>query len=440
MSDLYFFILNYGCQMNVLEAQKTSGQLISMGLKKAASEFEADLVIFNTCAVRHTAERKIFGKIGEVKKRGKENVKIAVGGCVAQVEGNELFKKYKNIDIIFGSRNKTLLPNLFKRSLNGERVIDLNMGFDDFDLKYAVNAERNSKYSAFVEIMKGCNNFCTYCIVPYARGREISYTPENIINKIKILVDKGFKEITLLGQNVNSYGNNFVDGNDRHYNFLDLLGDIEKIKGIFLLRFITSHPKDFNNELVDIMAESNILAHSLHLPVQSGSNKILKLMNRKYTVEEYLNKITYLKKRIPDIALTTDMIFGFPGEDEKDFEASLYLLKEIRYNVSFLFQFSPRLNTPASKMTDLFIPDHEKLRRLQYAIKIQNDISLEKSKEYIGMTKNVLFDGFDKTLKHAKGRDTHNMIVISGDPHIIGSIKKVKVRDANSFTLFGEVI
>ncbi|MCD6579424.1 tRNA (N6-isopentenyl adenosine(37)-C2)-methylthiotransferase MiaB [bacterium] len=426
--------------MNVLEAQKMEGHLLSLDYEKAHNEFEADLVIFNTCAVRHTAERKIFGKIGEVKKKGKPGGKIAVGGCVSQVEGEILFKKYKNIDIVFGSRNKNLISVFYHRALNGERVLDLTMGFDDFDLKYATNAKRDSKYSAFVEIMKGCNNYCTYCIVPYARGKELSYTPKNILNTIKTLIDQGYKEITLLGQNVNSFGTKFVDDVKRNYSFLDLLNDIEKIQGIFLLRFITSHPKDFNNDLIDIMADSNILAHSLHLPLQSGSNRILKLMNRKYTIEEYLNKIEYLKTRIPDIALTTDMIFGFPGETEKDFEDSIAILKKVRYNVSFLFQFSPRINTPAAKMEDLFVPEKEKLKRLQYAIEIQNEISLELSKKYIGTKKKVLFDGVDRTNKYARGRDSHNMIVIAGDKSIIGKIRDVKINDANSFTLFGDIL
>jgi tRNA-2-methylthio-N6-dimethylallyladenosine synthase len=423
--------------MNFLESQKIAGQLEGIGYSYAPDKMNADYVVLNTCAVRETAERKIYGTIGLIKKYGKSGVKIAVGGCVTQVKGKEIYDRYKQVDIIFGSRNKEMLPQFFESADKGKRILNLDEIVNE-DIEYALSAKRDSKYSAFVEIMKGCNNFCSYCIVPYARGREISIPPDNIKDKIVGLIDKGYKEFTLLGQNVNSYGKKFTDDKDRNYRFLDLLNDLEGINGIYRLRFITSHPKDFSFELADLMATSNIIAHSLHLPIQSGSNKILKLMNRGYSKEDYIEKISYLRSKIPDIALSTDMIFGFPSEDERDFLESIDILKKINYQIAFLFQFSVRTGTAAAKMEEKFIDNKTKLERLQYAIDFQNKISYERSKNYIGNIEDLLFYSSDKTGKKLMGRDTHNMIVVAdGKKKDIGNIKKVKINDGNSYTLFG---
>ncbi len=435
MSSKTFFILNYGCQMNVLEAQKMKGRLLSQGYEESSSEFEADIVIFNTCMVRETAERKIYGKMGQIHKKGKEGVQIALGGCVTQVKGEELYDKYTYVPLIFGSRNKHNIARQLEQISDSQRVIDLS--FEDEDLEYALNASRDSEYTAFVEIMKGCNNYCSYCIVPFARGGELSNTPERVLVEIQDLLSRGFREIILLGQNVNSYGIPFTDGIQREIDFTGLLKKILKFSGLFRLRFITSHPKDFNDELADIIAEEPKMAHSLHLPVQSGSNEVLKRMNRKYSREEYVGKILSLREKLPDIALSTDMIFGFPGESEADFLRSVGLLKEIRYKTGFLFKYTPRAGTAAAEYEDN-IPVEEKLRRLNYAIDIQKEITREIASDYIGTTQEVLFDGKDKTGKKISGRDTHDMIVVADLPDdYIGKVVRMKIYDGNSFTLFG---
>ncbi len=435
-----FFLINYGCQMNVLEAEKMKGLLIAEGYEEAPDEFNSDVVIMNTCAVRETAERKIFGKIGQIRKHGRPGLLIAVCGCVTQVSGESIFEKYPGIDIVLGSGNKMNIAAYLSKAGSSARILDLGNGPERDSAECAQLAKRGSEYSAFIEIMKGCDNFCAYCIVPYARGGEVSLPPVLVLDEIKMLIDRGYKEFTLLGQNVNSYGKKFADGSERRFRFHDLLGEIEKIKGIFRLRFITSHPRDLSSETIDVMASSGIIAHSLHLPAQSGSDRILKAMNRGYTISEYLEKVERLKKDIPGFAFTTDIIFGFPGETESDYRDTLNLMERVRFKNAFLFRYSERRKTAASGISEGLVDNEEKLSRLQNAIEIQKKISLEESIGYVGATKNVLFSSLDRKGRNISGRDTHDMIVIvENNMDKLGTVRDVLIERANSFTLYGRL-
>ena len=435
-----YLIRTYGCQMNEHDSEKISWILDGMGYKLTDDQEETDLIIYNTCLVRENAELKVYGKLGELKdlKRRNPNLVIAVCGCMMQKEEvrKVITTKYRHVDIIFGTNNIHKLPQLINNNLQtGKTIVDIVE--DNREIVENIDANRKYSYKAYVNIMYGCNNFCTYCIVPYTRGREKSREPENIIKEIENLAKTGCKEITLLGQNVNSYGKTL----NYEYSFSDLLTDINKIDGIERIRFMTSHPKDLSNDLIKSYVELNKLCKHLHLPVQSGSNKILKLMNRKYTREDYLNIIYKIKDAIPNISLTTDIIVGFPGETEEDFNETLELVKKVKYDSAFTYLYSVREGTIAAKM-DNQVDDKVKHDRFQRLLDTLNSISLEENKKLIGETVEILVEDISKNNEDIlTGRTgTFKLVHFKGDKSLIGSLVKVKIDNVKTFTLEGSLL
>ncbi|MBZ2173798.1 tRNA (N6-isopentenyl adenosine(37)-C2)-methylthiotransferase MiaB [Schnuerera sp. xch1] len=440
MKKKTYFIQTYGCQMNEHDSEKISWLLENMKYIKADNKEKSDLIIYNTCLVRENAELKVYGQLGALKNLKRKNPKliIAVCGCMMQTEKarNVILSKYKHVDIIFGTNNIHKLPQLINRyKQTGKTVVDI----EEENQEIVENIESNRKYSfkAFVDIMYGCNNFCTYCIVPYTRGREKSRDPKDIIDEIKKLAQAGYKEITLLGQNVNSYGKTL----NYSYTFAQLLKDINKIKGIERIRFMTSHPKDLSDELIEVMAELDKVCEQLHLPVQSGSNRILKSMNRKYTREDYLQLINKIKKAIPNISISTDIIVGFPGETEEDFNETLDFVKQIKYDSAFTFLYSTRKGTIAAKMENQ-VPDTVKHERFQRLLDTLYPIFYEENLKYLNKTVEVLVEEVSKNNEDVlTGRTrTGKLIHFKGDENLIGKMVNVKIKTAKSFTLEGYII
>ncbi|GFN37135.1 tRNA (N6-isopentenyl adenosine(37)-C2)-methylthiotransferase MiaB [Tepidimicrobium xylanilyticum] len=435
-----YTIVTYGCQMNEHDSEKISWILENMGYIWTDSKEDSDFIIYNTCLVRENAELKVYGQLGALKelKRKKPDLILAVCGCMMQREPirNVILEKYKHVDIIFGTGNIHKLPQLISRHYQtNETVVDIVE--DTREIIENIEANRKYTFKAYVNIMYGCNNFCTYCIVPYTRGRERSREPENILEEIKNLAENGCKEITLLGQNVNSYGKTL----SYDYNFANLLKDINKIDGIERIRFMTSHPKDLSNELIEAMAELEKVCEHLHLPVQSGSSKILKAMNRKYTKEDYLNLVEKIKTRIPDISLSTDIIVGFPGETEEDFNETLDLVKKVEYDSAFTFLYSIREGTIAAKMENQ-IPDKIKHKRFQQLIDTLYPIFYQKNLKYENEIVEVLVEEVSKNNeKILSGRTRHGRLVhFGGDRSLIGQLVNVKIDNAKTFTLEGHII
>ncbi|MBU5314303.1 tRNA (N6-isopentenyl adenosine(37)-C2)-methylthiotransferase MiaB [Tissierella carlieri] len=435
-----YFIKTYGCQMNEHDSEKISWILENMNYIETQNIEEADFIIYNTCLVRENAEVKVYGNLGSLKqlKRQKADLMIAVCGCMMQREEarNVILSKHRHVDIIFGTHNIHKLPQLINNHLQtGETIVDI---FEDGrEIIENINSNRKYSYKAFVNIMYGCNNFCTYCIVPYTRGRENSRDPENIIKEIEELAKNGCKEVTLLGQNVNSYGKTLKTD----YSFTDLLKDINKIDGIERIRFMTSHPKDLSDELINCYATLDRLCGHLHLPVQSGSNKVLKEMNRNYTKEDYLKIINNLKKLVPNISITTDIIIGFPGETEEDFNDTLELVKEVRFDSAFTFLYSIREGTKAAKMENQ-IDDKVKHSRFQRLTDTLNEIALELNQKLVGKTLEVLVEEVSKNNTEVlTGRSRNNKLVhFKGNEDLIGSIVSVKIENVKTFTLEGSLV
>ncbi len=435
-----YFIQTYGCQMNEHDSEKIAWTLDSMGYEISDNREEADFIIFNTCAVRKSAEERVFGQLGELKdlKRRNPNLVLAVCGCMMQREDirDVVRKKYRQVDIIFGTNNIHKLPQLITRYNEiGKTVIDIDE--ENREIEENLDANRTYSYKSYVNIMYGCNNFCTYCIVPYTRGRERSREPESIISEIKDLALNGCKEVTLLGQNVNSYGKTL----ERDYSFSDLLKDINNIDGIERIRFMTSHPKDLSDELIECYKTLDKLCNHVHLPIQSGSNKILKSMNRKYTREDYLLIIDKIKKAVPDIAITTDIIVGFPGETEDDFEETLDIVRKVGYDSAFSFLYSIREGTKAAKMEDQ-VDDkikHERFNRLQDTL---NPIGLENNEKLIGTNVEILVEDVSKNNELVlNGRTRSSKLVhFPGDKSLIGKLIKVRIESAKTFTLEGRAV
>lgn len=420
-------IETFGCQMNENDSEKLAGMLVSMGftkhIKKNATD--ADLVIFNTCCVRDNAEQKLFGKIGALKAKKRENPSmiLVVCGCFAQQEGaaERLMKKYSHIDIVFGTANQHKLPQFLYSVINEKGRIREIKEFSG-PVQENIPLEREDKIKALVTVMYGCNNFCSYCIVPYVRGRERSRDPEDIIKEINQLAEAGYKEVTLLGQNVNSYGTDqSIHGqsiNDQSINcqstaltFSRLLEEIDKNCDISRIRFMTSHPKDISSELIHAIRDLEKVCEHIHLPVQSGSSTILKAMNRKYSREQYIDLAAKIKETIPGIALTTDIIVGFPGETEKDFEKTLDLMRQVRFDSAFTFIYSRRQGTPAGSMPDL-VPDETKSTWFGELVKLQNEISRQINETYNGKVVGVLTEGPSKTdRQYFTGRTRTSKIV-----------------------------
>lgn len=440
MKKSKYMIKTYGCQMNEHDSEKISWILENMDYSETNELEEADLIIYNTCLVRENAELKVYGKLGSLKRLKRENpdLIIAVCGCMMQREDirNVILTKHRHVDIIFGTHNIHKLPQLINNHLKtGETIVDIVE--DSREISENIDANRKYGFKAFVNIMYGCNNFCTYCIVPYTRGRENSREPELILKEIKGLAESGCKEVTLLGQNVNSYGKTL----NRNYGFTDLLKDINKIEGIDRIRFMTSHPKDLSDELIECYGTLDKLCSHLHLPVQSGSNKVLKEMNRNYTKENYLNVINKLKKRVPDIGLTTDIIVGFPGETEEDFNETLDLVKQVEFDSAFTFLYSIREGTKAATMESQ-IDDKVKHDRFQRLSDTLNEISLRNNEKLIGEVFEILVEDISKNNPEVlTGRTRTNKLVhFKGSEDLIGSIVKVKIETVKTFTLEGIIV
>lgn len=435
-----YFIETWGCQMNEEDSEKLSGMLISMGYSSCDNRNDADIIIFNTCCVRENAELKVHGNLGQLKglKKQKKDLIITVCGCMMQQKGipEEISKKYPFVDIIFGTHNLHKFPEYLNRVLmNDERILEIESGSDE--IIEGMTIDRKSSLKAFVTIMYGCDNFCTYCVVPQVRGREKSRKSEDIINEIKNLAKEGYKEITLLGQNVNSYGK----GLEEDINFPKLLRKVNEVEGIERIRYMTSHPKDFSDELIDTMKDCNKICNQLHLPVQSGSNRVLKAMNRHYTKEEYIEKINKIKSLIPDLAITTDIIVGFPGETEEDFEETLDLVKKVRYDSAFMFLYSNRKYTRADMMPNQ-IPDDIKHERFNRLVETVNSICAEINQEYENKIVEVLVEGVSKTDDTKLTGRTNNgkLVNFKGNKNSVGKIVKVKITKPKSFSLEGEEI
>ena len=432
-------ILTYGCQMNFHDSEKISWLLEQMDFQIIEDINEADLIILNTCSIRKSAEDKVYGKLGELKhlKKLKNSLKVCVCGCMMQrQESRDIVKeKFENVDIIFGTNNIYKFPQLLlKVYKDNEKVIDIEENYTNDDNNLGANRLYNFK--SFVNIMYGCNNFCTYCIVPYTRGREKSRRPKEILNEIRDLAAHGTKEVTLLGQNVNSYGKNL----DEKYTFTDLLKMINEVDGIERIRFMTSHPKDFSDELIYAFRDLDKLSNFLHLPVQAGSSKILKLMNRHYTRDQYLEKIYKIKEIVPEIALSTDIMVGFPGETEEDFLETIDLCKKVEYDSSFTFIYSMREGTIAASKEQ--IDEAIKHQRFNRLLDILYPIQLRKNKAEIGNVKKVLVEDVSKTNKEAlSGRtEEFKLVNFKGSVDLIGKIIPLKITDANTFSLIGEII
>ena len=435
-----YYINTYGCQMNVHESEKMAGILESMGYTLAESDQVADVVVFNTCAVRESAEQKIFGNIGMLKniKAKNPNMIIAVCGCMSQQKGYPelILKKYPYVDIIFGTHNISKLKEFILKKQKQKHVVEI---VENEDIKARDNMipTRTSGTNAWVNINYGCNNFCTYCIVPYVRGREVSRPLQDIVEEVCSLLGQGYKQITLLGQNVNSYGNDFEDKN---INFANLLKEIDKLPYKFRLRFMSSHPKDLSEEVIKVMAESKNICHYLHLPVQSGSNRILKLMNRNYTVEKYMSQIEMCRKYMPDIEFSSDLIVGFPGETEEDFEGTLKLVKKVKYQQLFTFIYSKRKGTPAEKMPNQ-VDTLVKKQRLSRLIETEREVASKISKKYIGKSLEVLVEGIHPKKKGylIGSTDFGKTISFEGTEDLLGDFVKVKVEKSNNTTLTGRI-
>lgn len=437
-----YIIKTYGCQMNVHESEKLAGILENMGYSLTENTFDADLVLFNTCAIRESAEQKIFAHIGELKKLKKEkpDMIVAVCGCMSQQKNypENLRSKFPFIDIIFGTHNIAKLEEFIKqRKSKKKKIISIDESENIID-RDTMPKKRTSGINAWVNIMYGCNNFCTYCIVPYVRGREISRPMKDIISEVKELLESGYKQITLLGQNVNSYGNDTEDSNQT---FANLLKELDSLDYDFWLTFMTSHPKDISNEVIDIIAESKHIYHYLHLPVQSGSNNILKLMNRKYTKEAYLEKIAYAKEKIPDIEFSSDIIVGFPQETEEDFLDTMDIAQKVEYEQLFTFIYSKRKGTVAEKL-DGQIDLSTKKSRLKRLIELQNQIGSKRAEYYIGKTVKVLVtDIHPKKKGYMLGNTfTNKNICFIGDNSLIGKFVNVKVESSKLTVLTGTIV
>ncbi|MCY6372545.1 tRNA (N6-isopentenyl adenosine(37)-C2)-methylthiotransferase MiaB [Clostridium ganghwense] len=439
LNDKYY-IDTWGCQMNEEDSEKISGLLKGIGYTKTTVREEADIIIFNTCCVRENAEQKVYGHLGSLKrlKKSNPNLIIIVCGCMTQQKGmpKKIIDKFPYVDIIVGSFNSYKLPEYIDRvKKDGKSIIEI---WDKEEgIVEGLPIDRKSDMKAFVTIMYGCNNFCSYCIVPYVRGRERSRKPEDIINEIKSLVSKGYKEITLLGQNVNSYG----VGLETKVTFGDLLRKVNTIEGLERIRFMTSHPKDVSDDLIKAMAECEKVCEHGHFALQSGSTRILDKMNRKYTREDYITLAKKLRKAIPDVAISTDIIIGFPGETEEDFLETLSIVKEVEFDSAFTFIYSKREGTPAAKFEEQ-VPDEVKHDRFNRLVEAVNEIVSRKNKEYDGKVVEVLVEGTSKNDEtRLTGRTKNNRLVnFTGNPDSIGKIVNVKITKAQSFSLNGEMI
>ena len=437
--DKKYLIVTYGCQMNVHESEKIAGILRSRGYTECKHEQDADIIVFNTCCIRENAENHAYGNIGALKKlkKSKPGLLIAVGGCMTQQEGaaEKLRKKFPFVDVVFGTHNLDSLGDLLDRKEGNKKAV-VDIWGKEGEIREDDYSYRTSYPNAWVNIMYGCNNFCSYCIVPYVRGRERSRAPEKILEEVDGLLAGGYKEITLLGQNVNSYGND--RGGD--CSFPQLLRDICRREDKFRLRFMTSNPKDFGEELVRAVAECPQVFHLIHLPVQAGSDRILKLMNRKYTAAEYLKKVELLRKYVPDCQLTTDIMVGFPTETEEDFQATLSLVREAGFSTAFTFVYSRRSGTAAAQMEGQ-IPEEVQKERIMRLVELVNEQTREKSVAYRGKTIEILCEDFDPKKGLYLGRDEYGrMGYFHSERDRIGDFVRLKIGETSGVSLMGELV
>ncbi len=432
------YVRTYGCQQNVADSERIKGMLARAGYGFTENVEEADFILFNTCAVREHAEDRVFGNVGALKKlkRRHPQILIALCGCMMEQEhvAERIHRSFPFVGLVFGTHCMHIFPELLYKSLvDGSRLIVRDN--DDKLVHEGVPTLRDGSFKGWLPIMYGCDNFCTYCIVPYVRGRERSREPDIIIGEARDMIERGYKDITLLGQNVNSYGK----GLSPRPTFAGLLSEIDKIDGDYWLRFMTSHPKDCTRELIDTIAQSEHVSLHLHLPFQSGSDRVLKAMNRHYTREKYLDIVKYAKSKIPDVSLTSDVIVGFPGETREDFEQTLSLIREVGFTSLFTFIFSPRKGTPAAAMDDP-VSDEEKGLWFRELLAVQEEIAAERCSSMVGRIEKVLVEENSKTEGRLCGRTSGNIIVeFDGDDSLIGDFRNVKITQARNWILTGEL-
>ncbi len=427
-----FHISTYGCQMNAADSSTLASTLVTRGYKRVDDESTADLIVLNTCSVREKAEERVIGRLGELYqfKRARPEVHIAVVGCMAQRLGEDLKERVPHVDIVLGTDRVFELPDVLEGH-EGTKAIMTAFGHENMDMIMPV---KETPFSAFVTISRGCDNYCTYCIVPYVRGKERSHSADYLVDSVKKLVDEGIVEVTLLGQNVNSYRYEDVD-------FPRLLERVSTETGIQRIRFMTSHPKDLSRKLVDVLAENPKLMPHIHLPLQSGANRVLKKMGRIYTIEHYLKIVDYIRTKLAYSVLTTDLIVGFPSETEDEYEQTLTAVERVRYDSAFMFRYSIRPGTTAAQLDD-DVPEEDKIRRLNRLIKLQQKISYEQNQREVGQVRTALVEGDSRrSSEYRRGRTEGNKTVLfKGAHHALGSVVSVKVNQADAFTLHGEVV
>ncbi len=433
------YLHSFGCQQNVSDGEKILGMLCGMGYGVTEDISAADLIIYNTCAVRENAELKVYSLIGNLKRLKENNPDLIIGicGCMAQEEKTveNIKKSYRHVDLIFGTFAVKELPRLLYEVLS-ERKRAVDISEYSGEISENISAYRTDSIKASVPIMYGCNNFCSYCIVPYVRGRERSRKPEAVLNEVRELAYAGYKEIMLLGQNVNSYGKNL----DEPISFAELLREINKIEGDFKIRFMSSHPKDATGELIDAIAECDKVCKHMHLPLQSGSDRILAAMNRNYTVEKYMKIVDYARSVMPDFSFSTDIIVGFPNETYEDFRQTLEVIKRVRFDNIFSFIYSKRTGTKAAEIDDR-TSGEDKSRWMRELLNVQRDITDNGFKRFVGRTLTVLFDSESKTEGYFSGKSDEFIIVeANADKNVIGQRKQVKITKAFNWALQGEII
>mgnify|MGYP002707418859 FL=1 len=436
-----YCVVTYGCQMNLHESEKISGILSGMGMSAVNEPENADVVVFNTCCIRDTAERRALGNIGKMKelKKKNKNLLIVVTGCMTQQNGfaENMKERYQYVDVILGTHNISDLENQIRIRLEKKKRVAAVLDTDGYIDDETTPVTRTSFPNAWVNINYGCNNFCTYCIVPYVRGRERSRDMKSIISECEKLINDGYKEITLLGQNVNSYGNDVPDEN---VNFANLLREVAKIDGKFRIRFMTSHPKDLTEDVVKAIRDNDKICNNIHLPIQAGSNSVLKNMNRRYTREHYLGLIDMIRRYLPDCGITTDIMVGFPYETEEDFLDTMDIVEKVRFSTAFTFIYSVRKGTKAAEMPQ--IPYEIKQNRIKRLIARQNEITEEISKDYVGNVYEILVEGMqEKKTGYVVGRtESGRLVSAKGDESMIGEFKKVKITAVKNAQLLGEIL
>lgn len=435
------FVRTYGCQQNVADSEKMKGMLEQMGFAFTENEEEADLILFNTCAIREHAEDRVFGNIGALKnsKRRHPSQIIAVCGCMMEQEqvAERIRKSFPFVSLVFGTHVIHRFPELLYTVVtNGKRVFERGDDSGDRVIAEGLPVHRDSRFKAWLTVMYGCDNFCSYCIVPYVRGRERSRNPQAILEEFKTLVAEGYKDITLLGQNVNSYGK----GLEENITFAELLRRLDEVEGDYRIRFMTSHPKDATHELIDTIAASRHISHHIHLPFQSGNDRVLREMNRRYDRKKYLDLVAYAKEKIPDLSLTSDVIVGFPGETYEEFLDTVSLIREVEFTSLFTFIYSPRPGTRAAKMEDP-VPHEEKARWMSELLKTQEELSAARCAAMVGRTERVLIEGINEKSGRLEARTDGNLIVeLEAPVEKIGSFVQAEIVSAGNFILRGKIV